>query len=590
LLFKVKPISLIEFGSGRSTFYLAEYALKNNAKFISIEQNKNYVKSVFAKAGSASGAGRYLLLETDNYATWTYTGYVIFDLVEGTVHGGSGAVYANNDYFIESAGNGWYRCGIIMRCKNTATTTTEIQNSDGSINTQFAGDGSSGIYIWGAQVEEGAFPTSYIPTSGSAITRQADNASMTGDAFSEWYSPDAGSLYAEVLREDIPGSGGNGYAGVAHFYSPSTWGHSLYINEASSPYARFMTRSASAVSDNTDLGNVLTAGQLGKIAAAYDYTNGEQVVAGEGQVSSSVVPVYVSDINAFWISKYVSGGSDAGNQYLNGHIKRLAYWPKRLANDTLKEITSLKSKIPAAGAGGKGGGLIPSAIAEAADAKSGNHYLTDTSSAGFTMQLPSGAKGASLKFTDATGSWATNQLTISPASGQKINGYSTDEDLVCDVANGWVELSWDDVNNLWVVNTLAAPVVPKNRWQKKVLSVDVTTNTTITDLGFSNLEVGKHYEIKLNLNITAEISDSSVAVSINHDGNILTEVGIGNGATAATDKPQAGRAGVSFVFKATASTLTFVSASISAGSSAHFFKSSYSCRNFLLFLSCSAVR
>jgi hypothetical protein len=44
LLYKIKPNSLVEFGSGRSTNYLAEYALKNNAKFVSIEQNNNYVK------------------------------------------------------------------------------------------------------------------------------------------------------------------------------------------------------------------------------------------------------------------------------------------------------------------------------------------------------------------------------------------------------------------------------------------------------------------------------------------------------------------------------------------------------------------
>ena len=44
LLYKIKPVSLVEFGSGRSTNYLAEYALKNKAKFASIEQNKNYVK------------------------------------------------------------------------------------------------------------------------------------------------------------------------------------------------------------------------------------------------------------------------------------------------------------------------------------------------------------------------------------------------------------------------------------------------------------------------------------------------------------------------------------------------------------------
>lgn len=107
---------------------------------------------------------------------------------------------------------------------------------------------------------------------------------------------------------------------------------------------------------------------------------------------------------------------------------------------------------------------------------------------------------------------------------------------------------------------------PKNRWQKKVMSTDITTDTTITELGFSNLEVGKHYEIKLNLTNIAAQDDSAAVVRINHDGNILTELGMGNGAAEVTDKASAGRAGVSVIFKATATTLTFTTTSINAGS------------------------
>ena len=50
------------------------------------------------------------------------------------------------------------------------------------------------IYIWGVQLEEGAFPTSYIPTSGSTATRNPDNVSMTGDNFSDWYNQEQGSI------------------------------------------------------------------------------------------------------------------------------------------------------------------------------------------------------------------------------------------------------------------------------------------------------------------------------------------------------------------------------------------------------------
>ena len=87
-----------------------------------------------------------------------------------------------------SVGDGWYRCITIV-------TTTGFRlycpNSSSS-----AGDGTSGIYIWGAQLEQGSNATSYIPTTTIALARNADVISKTG--ISSLIGQTEGTLYFEV--------------------------------------------------------------------------------------------------------------------------------------------------------------------------------------------------------------------------------------------------------------------------------------------------------------------------------------------------------------------------------------------------------
>ena len=107
--------------------------------------------------------------------------------------------------------------------------------------------------------------------------------------------------------------------------------------------------------------------------------------------------------------------------------------------------------------GGSGGGLTPIAASGALTAQAGFHYLTDTTAASFSITLPAGATGATLKFTDATEKWGTNNLTLIPATGEKIDQLAINETLVCDVVRGWVELNWS--GTYWAFNSLASTQV-----------------------------------------------------------------------------------------------------------------------------------
>jgi hypothetical protein len=75
---------------------------------------------------------------------------------------------------IQNVGNGWYRCSVTFTSGTETSIRSQIFQLKNSAN--FTGNGTDGIYIWGAQLEEGAFPTSYIPTTTTALTRSADAA------------------------------------------------------------------------------------------------------------------------------------------------------------------------------------------------------------------------------------------------------------------------------------------------------------------------------------------------------------------------------------------------------------------------------
>lgn len=121
--------------------------------------------SVFAK----SNGYNLFILRLSDFGLPIY-----FNLTNGTIIGSESGVTS----VIKDFGNGWYRCSITANVTNNTVVRFQISQDD--LLTTFAGDNVKGILFYGAQLEQGAYPTSYIPTVASTVTRNADVISKTG--------------------------------------------------------------------------------------------------------------------------------------------------------------------------------------------------------------------------------------------------------------------------------------------------------------------------------------------------------------------------------------------------------------------------
>jgi hypothetical protein len=154
----------------------------------SISSGSKYTYSIFAKADEIKQVG--LLLATQGR---------IFDLENGTIL--DEFIAAPDASKIEDYGNGWYRCSITITLNATSVKTSIYLSKNNNIT--FTGDGTSGVYLWGAQLEEQSYPTSYIPTNGQTATRLADVCNDAGS--SDTFNDSEGVLMAEIsaLSDDL---------------------------------------------------------------------------------------------------------------------------------------------------------------------------------------------------------------------------------------------------------------------------------------------------------------------------------------------------------------------------------------------------
>lgn len=228
---------------------------------ITVTNNVYYTASVFCKKDQLDWM--YIWINnydgSSDYRQW-------FDIANGVVGGTGGTGTANTFASIEDYGNGWYRC-IATYLQGAADTDVQMYIQLASADNTLAAptDGTSSIYIFGAQLEAGSYPTSYIPTAGSAVTRSADYAQISNavSTFNETYAYVAGNTVGEHMRLWF----------IKEISTASGWGL-----KGDTVYERIGTITNRAINPTTEYGKiVIRAINNGEFSYWYN-GNGKQIV------------------------------------------------------------------------------------------------------------------------------------------------------------------------------------------------------------------------------------------------------------------------------------------------------------------------
>jgi hypothetical protein len=278
-----------------------------------------YTISFYAKQGSGT---RRIQVQWPN-AAFTTTRRCNFNIDTLTVTPGSGMTAS-----ITNVGGGIYRCQVTLLADTTASASITFSlastNAASAAAATYDGDGTSGIYLWGAQVEAGAFATSYISTVAAAATRAADSAVIS--TISPFYNQSDGTIYIETDYTLV--AGGNYRFDV----TDGTASNQMRLRSAPTGTTQSRFELTSGGTLWTTLSPATTNTAINKDAIAYA-TNNAAAVTNNGTLLSdlTVTPAVVDRITL--------GSTRAGASQLNGHIRRFAYYPTRLPDATLAALT-----------------------------------------------------------------------------------------------------------------------------------------------------------------------------------------------------------------------------------------------------------
>ncbi|NDF52260.1 MAG: hypothetical protein EB116_19655, partial [Betaproteobacteria bacterium] len=287
---------------------------------VTVTASGQYTFSLFVKAG-ATNPLNFCALSFTSYTGGSGTSISYFSLASGTALTAGASI---QDY-----GNGWYR---LISAPYTIASGDLAGNvifyqAEGNNDITWPASGALNLtaYTWGGQVETGAIPTSYIPTTTGSATRAAEVCTVSG--VSGYIGQTQGTLYAEF-----------------EYRTDTSTRRILAVSDGSQLNRVFLYFAVGSVIASIQAGN-LTVGTpvvgFNKVAFSYIQNgvsgtmtaslNGAAVVSG----TSAAYPTSLTTIN---LGKIEDSGTTS---QINSRIRAAAIYPTRLSNDELQNLTRL---------------------------------------------------------------------------------------------------------------------------------------------------------------------------------------------------------------------------------------------------------
>ena len=286
---------------------------------LNVTSGTTYTISEFVKLGSYTG-NIAILLYGSHFNSGGDVISVMFDIANKTVSGTPHS--AITAYGIEDAGNGWVRIWASAEATATGSVAHQIaRQSEIQVGKSF--------YLWGAQLEVGSFPTSYIPTSGSTVTRSQDLAIVNNFDTIAGSSVFGLSGYVQVEHVEDAGNIPVGFVDASNSFDYSTYILSRYLSGEAPEF--YLRNGGSAVANLS----VTLTGTNKTVNYGFAASREDVAFTANGLTPSTSTTATPPQ----WVKMSIGLSPWGNDNEINGYIKKIAFYPKRLPNATLQAMT-----------------------------------------------------------------------------------------------------------------------------------------------------------------------------------------------------------------------------------------------------------